>query len=188
MCHPLLGDTRLFALLLRIDEDLAETARAAGCPRCGGVVHCANYPRKPRGGPTGLSDVDCLRFSFCCAREGCRRRKTPPSVRFLGRRVYLGMALLLGLAFDGPLSIRRVAQLRDRLGVDERTLRRWRVWWRAIWQKGAFWKEARAAFVPPIEAPRLPLSLIERFVAGDERNRIVQVLRFLSPLSVPGAF
>jgi len=29
------------------------------------------------------------RFSFCCARDGCRTRKTPPSFRFLGRKVYL---------------------------------------------------------------------------------------------------
>ena len=188
MCHPLLSDTRLYAVLLRIDEDLAATARAEGCPQCGGVVHCANYPRKPRGGPAGLSDAESLRFSFCCAREGCRSRKKPLSVRFLGRRVYLGMAVLLALTFEGPLSVRRVARLRDRLGVDERTLRRWRVWWREIFAKGPFWKEARAAFVPPVEASRLPLGLLERFGSGDERNRVAQVLRFLSPLSVPGAF
>ena len=188
MCHLLLGDTRLFAVLLRIDEDLAATARAEGCPQCGGVVHCANYPRKPRGGPAGMSDAECLRLSLCCARKGCRSRKTPPSVRFLGRRVYLGMAVLLALAFEGPLSVRRVRKLRDRLGVDERTLRRWRFWWREILVRGPFWKEARAGFMPPVEGARLPLSLLERFVSGDPRNRIARVLRFLSPLSVAGAF
>jgi hypothetical protein len=85
MCHPLLGDARLFTVLLKIDFDLAAMARTQGCAQCGGPVHCANYPRKPRGGPAGLSDADCLRLSFCCAREGCRSRNTPPSVRFLGR-------------------------------------------------------------------------------------------------------
>jgi hypothetical protein len=27
------------------------------------------------------------RFSFCCAVGGCRKRTTPPSLRFLGRKV-----------------------------------------------------------------------------------------------------
>lgn len=187
MCHPLLHDTRLFAQLLRIDEDLADTARAVGCVQCGGVLHRANYPRKPRGGPAGLSDAGCLRLSFCCALEGCRSRNTPPSVRFLGRRVYLGTVILLALAFEGPLTVRRITRLRDQLGVDERTLRRWRVWWRKALPAGPFWKIARAGFVPPIEVARLPLSLIVRFVSADESERIIQVLGFLSPLSVPGA-
>ena len=157
MCHPLLGDASLYSALLQIDHDLAATTRAQGCPYCGDVLHCANYPRKPRGGPRDLSDAEVVRFSFCCAREGCRRRKTPPSVRFLGRRVYLGMTILLALAWDGPLSVRRVDRLRDRLGADERSLRRWRIWWRETFAQGPFWKQARAAFVPPVEAARLPL-------------------------------
>jgi hypothetical protein len=187
MCHSLLCDARLYSALFQIDQDLAETIRLAGCPHCGDVLHRANYLRKPRGVPRDLSDAEVLRFSFCCAREGCRRRKTPPSVRFLGRHVYLGMAMILALAFDGPLSVRRVARLRDRLGVDERTLRRWRLWWRETFALGSFWKQARAAFVPPVEASRLPLGLLERFVAHDERQRVTQVLRFVSPLSAPGA-
>jgi hypothetical protein len=184
----LLSDARLYAVLLRIDENLAEQVRGEGCGLCGGVLHRADYPRKPRGGPAGLSNAETVRFSFCCAREGCRSRKAPPSVRFLGRRVYLGMAVLLSLAFEGPLSRRRVARLRDLLGVDERTLRRWRAWWHEVLVKGPFWRQARAGFVPPVEPSRLPLSLLERFVPCDERTRVVRVLRFLSPLSVPGAF
>jgi hypothetical protein len=187
MCHSLLGDASLYSALLQIDHDLAEATRRSGCPHCGDVLHRANYPRKPRGGPPDLSDAEVLRFSFCCAREGCRRRKTPPSVRFLGRRVYLGMAILLALAFDGALSVRRVDRLRDRLGVDERSLRRWRLWWRETFAQGPFWKQTRAAFVPPVEASRLPLGLLERFIARDERQRVTQVLRFVSPLSATGA-
>lgn len=184
MWHSLLGDTRLFSVLLQIDCDLAATARAQGCARCGGPLHSANYPRKPRGGPADLSDVDCLRHSFCCAREGCRSRNTPPSVRFLGRRVYLGTAILLGLAFEGRLTFRHIARLRDQLGVDERTLRRWRTWWREGLPAGSFWKLARAGFIPPVEVSRLPLSLLDRFVSADQRTRVADVLGFLSPLSI----
>lgn len=50
MCHILLNDPKFFALLLRIDCELAQQCQAAGCP-CGGTLHQANYPRKPRGCP-----------------------------------------------------------------------------------------------------------------------------------------
>ncbi|HRZ54915.1 MAG TPA: hypothetical protein P5525_05600 [Candidatus Paceibacterota bacterium] len=36
-----------------------------------------------------------VRFSLCCGKEGCRRRNTPPSVRFLGRWVYAGLVVIL---------------------------------------------------------------------------------------------
>ena len=54
MWHGLLRDSRFFETLGRFDEDLAEQARAAGCRRCGGRLHRAHYPRKPRGGPAEL--------------------------------------------------------------------------------------------------------------------------------------
>lgn len=188
MSLSILQDARFYEVLHRLDVDLAQRARASGCRHCDGVLHSAHYARKPRGGPSGLAAKIDQRLSFCCAREGCRRRTTPPSVRFLGRRVYFGAVVLLASALRDGLSARRVRALRDRLGVDERTLRRWRVWWRELLIRGPFWKEARAGFVPPIAASRLPLALLERFVASDERSRVAQVLRFLSPLSVPGAF
>jgi hypothetical protein len=86
--HPLL-DASVFRLLLDVDRDLAAEARAGGCA-CGGPLHAARYRRKPRGGPRGeLSAEYSWRESFCCAREECRKPTTPPSVRFLGRRVYV---------------------------------------------------------------------------------------------------
>ena len=36
-----------------------------------------------------------IRLSFCCDRDGCRKRVTPPSVRFLGRKVFLAVAVIL---------------------------------------------------------------------------------------------
>ncbi|WP_245731956.1 hypothetical protein [Thiocapsa roseopersicina] len=80
-------------MLLHIDEDLAEAAREAGCPACGGTLHQADYPRKPRGCPEPWREAFATRRSFCCAQ--CRRRLTPRSVRFLGRRVYLGLIVVL---------------------------------------------------------------------------------------------
>ena len=95
MCHKLLRDARFLAFLLRIDQDIGERTRLAGCRICGGVLHGAAYPRKPRGGPAELDPKFDRRLSFCCAKRDCRRRTTPPSVRFLGRRVYLGAVVVV---------------------------------------------------------------------------------------------
>jgi len=86
----LLTDATLFDALLAIDQELAATAQAGGCRHCAGRLDHADYPRKPRGGPATLSAAYEKRASFCCDAEGCRTRLTPGSVRFLGRRVYLG--------------------------------------------------------------------------------------------------
>ena len=76
----------LWLFLLSVDQDLAERTRQQPCP-CGGRLHRANYPRKPRGCDQDLPQDYDSRFSFCCDRDGCRKRITPPSVRFLGRKV-----------------------------------------------------------------------------------------------------
>ena len=86
--HRLLADARFYALLLEIDWDLARSVRDARC-ECAGALHASHYPRKPRGGPAALPEGYERRYSFCCSREGCRTRATPPSVRFFGRRWYL---------------------------------------------------------------------------------------------------
>ena len=186
MCQQVLCDARLFELLYRIDAELAEEARAKGCT-CGGRLHRAHYRRKPRGGPPDLDEAYAWRHSFCCAQPGCRKRKTPISVRFLGRRVYLGVVVLLATACEGGLTRRRVAMLRERLGVTERTLRRWRVWWREAFVRTAFWRTARSGFVPAVDLAELPRALIERFIGADEIERLSRVLRFLAPLAV-GSF
>ena len=92
MCHVFTLDANFLAFLQQIDDELAEQVQAGGCPHCGGPLHRASYPRKPRGVPhRQLDERYRRRHSFCCAADGCRRRCTPPSVRFLGRRVYLGV-------------------------------------------------------------------------------------------------
>jgi hypothetical protein len=65
-----LRDATLYDRLLAFDHDLAAEARAAGCAFCGGVLHSARYPRKPRGGPDELGPDYATRLSFCCAADG----------------------------------------------------------------------------------------------------------------------
>jgi hypothetical protein len=182
VCHALLRNASLYEQLLAFDHDLAAEARAAGCVFCKGILHSARYPRKPRGGPDDLGPDYATRLSFCCAADGCRRRTTPPSVRYLGRRVYLGAVVVLVTAMLGGITATRAAQLREWLGVSVRTLKRWRAWWRQTFVASVFWRGAQGRFMPPVAIEALPASLLERF-AGDARTRVLSALAFLAPLT-----
>lgn len=176
-------DNRWFGtFLLSIDADLAARARAKGCAHCGGTLHSATYARKPRGLPDSIEQID-RRLSFCC--QTCRRRTTPASVRFLGRRCYAGTVVVLMSAMGDGVTNRRVEQLRHVLGVHRRTLQRWRHWWRTVFAATPFWSMARGALMPPPNPISLPGGLLERFVGPDDATRLVQCLRFLVPLHSP---
>jgi hypothetical protein len=181
LCHRLLEDARLFDVLQRFDEDLAAETRAGRCPFCGGRLDVANYPRKPRGGPAGHDE----RLSFCCAEEGCRRRTTPPSVRFLGRKVYLGAMVVLATAMQQGLSPPRLLHLQELLGVSRRTLKRWRIFWAELFGKSPFWQSARGRLARPIEGDRLPLGLLEVMGWKEVMQRValLRLLRFITPIT-----
>lgn len=179
MCHALLQNPNFFQLLLSIDIDLAAQARAAGC-QCGGRLHRANYPRQPRCCPPEvLADFE-LRFSFCC--NCCRKRTTSVSVRFLGRRVYLGLAVVLMSARRTEAS-GTVAQMSEAMGIPVRTIQRWRSWWAGQFPLTPLWQAACARFMPPVDLRMLPISLAERFTGSIEKSMQL-FLCFLSPLTV----
>jgi hypothetical protein len=180
--QAVLADTKFHEQLLAFDRDLAAAARAARCWLCGGALHSGVYARKPRGVPAGVSEAYRQRFSFCCAVDGCRKRTTPPSLRFLGRHVYLATVVTLISALMLGTTPSRLARLSVIPGLDRRTLARWRVWWRSTFTDRPFAASAKAALVPPIDVAALPVSLLERFV-GDVRERLLGLLRFLGPLS-----
>jgi len=109
MDHRLLQQATFWTALLSLDQELAAKARQAGCS-CGGVLHRADFLRKPRGGPPDLPPEYCYRFSFCCNREGCRKRVTPPSLWFLDRKVYLHAVIILVAALRQGPTPRRVRE------------------------------------------------------------------------------
>ena len=186
MYHDLPRAARFWSFLFAIDKDLAEKTRTNACP-CGGRLHCANYLRKPRGTLLQLPELQRLRLSFCCDREGCRKRVTPPSVRFLGPKVYLGAIVILISAMRQGPTPRRVRALSAHFGVDRRTIARWQVFWREHFPQTPFWKVARA-LVPLAEIVTLPYSLVDAFLCRHRRCRgWALLLRFLSPITVPGA-
>ena len=178
--EKLLKDGRLFKLLEKADSDMAAEAEAEGCDHCGEEkLHRGDYPRKPRGGPRWDK-----RYSFCCAKKGCRKRKTPPSVRFLGRKVYAGVVVVLVSAMMHGLKPQRVEKLREALGIDRRTLERWRAWWLENFAGSRFWRSARAFFMPRLDETVLPLSLVEAFKAK-LRDGMARLLEFIAPITVP---
>jgi hypothetical protein len=182
MLPAILGDAKFWRLLVRFDEDLAAEVRAARCPQCAAPLHSARYPRKPRGVARGLLGEDYEhRLSFCCAPEGCRRRATPASVRFLGRRVYLGALVVLISALAQGLTGARQRQLCERLGLSQRTLRRWRRWWREVFPASRWWQGGHGQLVPAVEAAQLPGALLERFRHTDPATHLLEVLAFLAP-------
>lgn len=192
LCHKLVRDSRLYklllTLLLKFDEDLAAKMRRERCQICGGRLDQDHFPRKPRVPRTiELPDDYNWRFSYSCAVKGCRKRHTPPSSRYLGRRIYLGMIVVLATAMQQGPAPWRTRRLREEFGVSRQTLERWRSWWREAFVESTFWKAAKAAFSPSVAEAEAPRSLLERF-GGDELEQLAALLRFVAPLSTPADY
>ena len=188
MSHESMFGEEWFASLEQFDRQIAEAVAAAGCRHCGGPLYQGNYERKPRGGQiAGAGEAFTLRHSLCCGREGCRRRALPPSLRFLGRRVYLEAVVLL--ATVQAIALKTQRQAREVTGVPARTLRRWHGWWTEVFPGSAVWTQLRARFVPPPPAePELPRSLIDRAeaVLGVDTavsDVLLLIARWLSPVT-----
>jgi hypothetical protein len=107
-------------------------------------------------------------------------------LRFLGRKVYLGVVVVLISALRHGVSPTRMRYLEQRVGVSRRTLMRWRKWWCEGVVATPFWRAACAAFMPAVEHAKLPASLLERF-AGALQDRLISLLRLIAPLTTQSA-
>lgn len=180
----MLGDLDLgrefFLQLVRVDEAVVREVVAGGCPWCGGPLHRSDYDRKPRGAliaPAGEEFV--RRFSLCCGQEGCRKRATPPSVRFLGRRVYLGAVVIV--ASMVALALRSAGEIRRRTGVPARTAARWVCWWQGPFLRTEVFVTICARLIG-VDVGRLPASIVER-LAGTWGERVSRMVVWLAPLT-----
>ncbi len=171
-------DPSFFRFLSQIDAELAADIRSAGCQHCSGRLHTADFPRKPRGCPVAMIEEYSWRLSFTCG--SCDSRATPPSVRFLGRRVYVSVVLMLSSPPDSASG----QQLQRLLGISRRTVLRWRRWWTQEFPRTRLWRSLRSRLMPPIVPARLPQGLCDRLDSKDPAMRLAQALRLLSPLSV----
>jgi len=167
--------------LFEIDRDFADQLHFSQC-HCGGVLHRANYPRKPRGCPDEARGDYQFRFSFCCSR--CRRRTTAKSVRFLGRRVYLGLTVVLTSARAATNAL--TEKVADELGVPISTLQRWRQWWKNDFSSTHLWQTECAQFALRITNTLFPANLLDDFKqrAANPSQALIDLLSFLAPMTV----
>jgi hypothetical protein len=169
-----------FTVLEKLDEGVAQRVASAGCLWCEGPLHRGDYARKPRGAliaPAGEAFV--VRFSLCCGREGCRKRATPPSLRFLGRRVYLGVVVIVASLVAQALGTAEAS--RHVTGVPARTTKRWLGWWRGPFLSTAVLVEVQARLVG-VDTKELPASIVSK-LPGTWQQRVRVVLEFLAPLT-----
>jgi hypothetical protein len=168
-----------------IDADVAQQAQEGGCVVCGARLHRADYPRKPPVGVTTPEEgVLCLRTSFCCADRDCRKRVTPPSLRFFARRHYLSLFVVLAAILVNGASPRRVREVARSIAVDRRTLERWRDWWTKELPRTSLWQSLRGRFDRPVDEARLPMSLLDRFTNASEECRLRKMFELLRALSL----
>ncbi|MEO6420455.1 MAG: hypothetical protein ABIP39_13645 [Polyangiaceae bacterium] len=170
-----------FERLTAIDEAITARVAAAACAFCGGPLHRGDYPRKPRGGLVAVAaEAFSRRFSLCCGREGCRRRATPPSVRFLGRRVYVGAVVIV--ASIVALATMTASAIRRATGISPRTARRWLRWWRGPFSETRVFAALSARLVPAVSREELPASVLAR-VPGSAETKLAYLLGWLAPLT-----
>ena len=123
---------------------------------------------------------------FVHGRDGCRHRATPPSVRFLGRRVYVGAVVILASVVALAAASFRAAERAT--GIAARTSRRWLHWWQGPFTTSAPLVELSGRLVPSPSRSALPTSVLER-LPGDAATRVRRLLAWLAPIptaSSPG--
>ncbi len=179
MSHDQDLEGKFHGALGEIDREHARRVQLEGCPHCGGPLDRADYPRKPRGELGDEAAEYSKRLSLCCRVDGCRRRATPPSVRFLGRKVYFAALVLIASAVGRGAVLLGRGRVRDVQGVPVRTVRRWLSWWQTGFALSAFWTEAKARFAMAVEVERLPASLLERV----GKDAVRRTLAFLAPIT-----
>jgi hypothetical protein len=184
MSHKFLLNSSFHSLLNAIDQELLNKAQEAGCPFCDGRLDRADYPRSPLGIPAQFRESYDERFSLCCVE--CRKRTTPPSVRFFGRRWYPAPVLVLISLLTLGINDYRLGQLKRHFGVtvSESTWKRWRRWWRESFAITPFWQQAKGLCPPDIEEQEpFPRNIFSIFTEPiEEKMRLL--LKFLSPLTI----
>lgn len=184
-----LRDSAFFELLLEIDREILLEVWSQPCPLCAGRLHRGDFARKPRGEPK-VPEAFSVRFSLCCSRDGCRRRLTPFSVRFLGRKVFVGVAVVLvAAALQGP-SPAREKRLCELLGMTRRTARRWLEWWKSSFAGSDFFKSLRGLLRQPVERAEMPLGLLQALHRNHPAETSLALLKLLGPITsatAPGA-
>jgi len=156
--HVVLGYSFLYYLYY-FDQLIAEDVKSSGCQHCGSPLHNAHYSRKPRGIPRHCELVSLFstRFSFCCSQRECRKRHTPASVRFLGRRVYVALIFML-VSSDISTAYQKEnikpSRAEPAKPVSKQTQHRWLSWWGKTFKQSSKWRYLKGFYQQATQLPR----------------------------------
>ena len=186
MLSEVLKNESLFQDLYKIDLATAEQYRQMKCPHCQGPLYYANYPRKPRGEPDGVSEKYFLQFSLCCGAQGCRRRLIPPTCRFLGKKIYWYAAIITIVSdWQNAANGITISKFAEKAGISRNTLKRWINWFEEIFPASPEWKKIRGRVSSDIKNNTLPGSLLHSFRRQypSVKTAVKRCLSFLSQAS-----
>ena len=176
----LVTTTSFFVLLAGLDLDFARTFVGTSCS-CGGPLHQANYLRKGFGFglPAGAPDDARIRYSFCCGRDGCRKRMMPTSLRFLPREPYFTITFVLVSAFHHGLTKERLEEVQALYKVSRSTIERWLRWWRETFPTTEAWRGLRGMMLVPADAlaNNAPAFLLKAF--EEPGRELMEVMRLM---------
>lgn len=167
--HLLPQDGAFFQQLRDLDKKFFQGAKKESCPWCKGRLDTANFHRKTRGMGTDSE----IRYSLCCRRPGCRKRLTPKSLRFFGRRVYWAGVFILAVDFLKELGmVGKIAR---------QTIARWIAWWKEhLGAEAPFGKVLRGRVPPGTSIPLSPGPLLGLWNMSDSDSWL-PVLEFFTP-------
>jgi hypothetical protein len=168
--YSFVSEPRFFEFLLEIDRSIAIAAHGVPCQHCGGKLDQADFHRTGYGIPDEAPAEVRRRFSFSCRVDGCRRRKTPDSVRFIRGMAYAAIVIVLAAAVHHGLTPDRVTAIRQKLNVSRQTVSLWIKWWRDQFAASPFWRKARGLFMPPLDEAKLPLELMNYYATNDNKT------------------
>lgn len=183
MLSELLEKKSIFFHLYTLDKLVAQECQKKTCAECGGPLHFANYQRKPRGEPCDLPEEYLTRFSLCCGRQGCRRRVTPASCRFLDRKIYWFPVIVCVVSDIQRVDLKPTAlKFPPHLQISRNTLGRWPFFWGEDFPSSPQWQSIRGQVSAKVKNDKLPISLLNHFsrLKHSLEKALISCLKFLS--------
>ncbi len=186
MCHEAPLAEEFFAKLLGLDEKIARQVKVAGCQRCGGPLHRADYVRKPRGGCDRCRWGGVLVATFALLRQSVLPQTDPAALAAVPgptgvpggggadrRHARAGDAGAEDGTRGDPGARADVASLGEMAG-------------RSTSRSPSTWIALRARFTPPPpEIATLPKSLLDWLAASRPRATRSEVLALAARLLAP---
>ena len=100
-------------------------------------------------------------------------------LRFLGRKVYVSILVLLVTSMTQGPSPKRLCAFETEHGISPHTVRRWSRYWRETFVIQNAWRYHRGNLLPPIDEEGLPHTLLARLEqsAMDKLSAAIALLR-----------